>query len=128
MNQINNKEYEVVKRLPVLKRYEYFIKKVADAAELWGLSNNTWATAQNSDGEIVIPFWPKKEFAEACATGEWEKYSPKSIDLKDFLEKWLPGMLRDGYRPAIFYNANDQGVVVDIERLKNDLLEELEKY
>jgi len=125
---MNNKEFEVVKGLPASKRYEYFIKKVADSTEVWGLSNTTWATAQVDGGGTVIPFWPKQEFAKACATDEWEKYSPKSIDLKDFLEKWLPGMLRDGYRPAIFYNANDRGVVVDIERLKNDLSEELEKY
>lgn len=125
---MNSKEFENVLRLPASKRYEYFIKKVSDSEEVWGLYGNGWATAQDNDGSIVIPFWPKKEFAQFCAKGSWEEYLPKSIGLEDFLDKWLPGMLKDNYKPAIFYTDNDQGIVVETDRLKNDIEEELENY
>ncbi|KWZ82348.1 hypothetical protein [Heyndrickxia coagulans] len=43
------------------------------------------------------------------------------------MNEWLPGMKSDGIKPSIFWN-NVDSVVVDTERLKKDLDEELENY
>ena len=60
---LNNKEIEVVSKLPALKRYEYFIKKVADFEEVWGLFDVGWAISEDDNGNSLMPFWSKKEFA-----------------------------------------------------------------
>ncbi|MEN6316564.1 MAG: DUF2750 domain-containing protein [Clostridiaceae bacterium] len=125
---MNNKEIESVSKLSGSKRYEYFIKKVADFEEVWGLYDNGWAVGESSDGNINIPFWPKKEFAQLCSKEAWTGYLPKRITLEDFMNNWLPGMNRDNRKPAIFYTEEDKGVVIEITRLLNDLEEELMKY
>lgn len=56
-----------------------------------------------------------------------ERVPCKKIDLYEFMNEWLPGMKSDGIKPSIFWN-NVDSVVVDTERLKKDLDEELENY
>lgn len=125
---MKTKEIDTIINLPANKRYEYFVKKVADFEEVWGLYNNGWATAEDDQGNIVIPFWPNKEFADLCVVENWVGYTAKSIRIGDFIEKWLPGMQRDNRLAAIFYTIKDSGVVVDLKKLKIDLQMELDKY
>lgn len=124
---MNEKEFEAVIKLPASKRYEYFIKKIVDSEELWGLYNEGWAVTRDDEGNLLIPFWPKKEFAEYCAVGEQSVYVAENIDLYEFMEQWLQGMQEDGYKPSIFWNNIDSAVVA-IDTLLTDLNTELENY
>jgi hypothetical protein len=99
---MNKKEFEALITKPPNIRYEYFIKKVADSEEVWGLYNAGWAAAQDEEGNTVIPFFPKKEFAENCARKEWSTYEAEAIDLEEFKNEWLTGMKSDGIKPSIF--------------------------
>ena len=121
------KEYEFLMKSDARKRYEYFIKKATDFEEVWGLYNNGWVTTTDSDGRALIPFWPKKEFAEACALHEWQMYVATPIELSEFINSWLPGMRMDGTIMSIFWN-NIDSVVVDVDVILNDLERELENY
>lgn len=122
-----NKELEAVIKLPANKRYEYFIKKVVDFEEVWGLYHDGWAISQDDTGKMLMPFWPKKEFAELCSIEEWSDYTPKSIDLDEFINDWLPGIKKDGYKLSIFWNNHDSAVL-EVDTLLRDLETELEKY
>ncbi|MGV2941294.1 DUF2750 domain-containing protein [Mesobacillus sp. LC4] len=124
---MNKQEFEAVIRLPAPIRYEYFIKKAADYEEVWGLYNEGWASAQDAEGNVLLPFYPNEKFAEAFAKNEWEGCRPKKIELRDFLEKWLPGMKVDGFKPSIFPTDTDSAVM-DVDTLCEDIEEELEKY
>lgn len=53
---MNNKEFEAVIKIPGPKRYEYFIKKVVDYEELWGLYDDGWAITEDDQGNKMIPF------------------------------------------------------------------------
>lgn len=124
---MNQKEFESVIKQPPNIRYEYFIKKVADYEEVWGLYNDGWATAKDDGGNTLIPFFPKKEFAEYCAVNEWETFQAEPIDLDQFIEDWLIGMKKDRVSPSIF-PTNEDSVVVEIDVLLRDLNNELENY
>ncbi|GGJ94756.1 hypothetical protein GCM10007063_16610 [Lentibacillus kapialis] len=124
---MKNEEIKAVSNLPAPKRYEYFIKKVADFEEVWGLFEDGWAISEDENGSPLFPFWPKKEFANLCAIHEWNGYRPKKIDLEEFIEEWLPGMDADGIRPSIFWNNTDSAVL-ETHTLKLDLEEELNNY
>ncbi|TYS17753.1 DUF2750 domain-containing protein [Rossellomorea vietnamensis] len=124
---MDKKEFDSVSRLPAAVRYEYFIKKVADHEEVWGLYNEGWATAHDEEGKVLIPFFPRREFAESCAKDKWTGYHAKSVELDDFVDKWLAGMKEKGIRPSIFPVEEDTAVV-EIEVLLNDLEAELENY
>ena len=113
--------------LPAHKRYNYFIRKVVDYEEVWGLYKEGWAVTEDLEGKKLVPFWPKSEFAEICAKGEWDGYIPSKINLDEFLNNWIPGMIKDGLKVAVFW-MDDDSVVVDPKRLLADMNEELENY
>lgn len=124
---MDNKELEAVIKLSAQKRYEYFIKKIVDFEELWGLYDDGWAMTSDDNKNMMIPFWPKKEYADFCAIGEWRGYTSESIDLYEFINKWLPDMKVDNIKPSIFFN-NENSAVIEVEKLIGDIEEELENY
>ena len=44
------------------------------------------------------------------------------------MERWVPGMKRDGRMIGVFPTQYDKGVVVQPEQLLNDLSKECERY
>lgn len=111
-------------------RYNYFVGKVAETEEIWGLWNKDgWATLGDNENRIVVPFWPEKEFALLCCTGEWSAYEPKSISLYDLMEKWLPGMQKDERLASVFLvPENKTGSIIAPAILLEDLNDEARKY
>ncbi|MFN3653243.1 MAG: DUF2750 domain-containing protein [Armatimonadota bacterium] len=126
----NDHEYRNVLGLDARGRYEYFIHKVADWQEVWGLRRQAgWVTFGHPDGGEGFPFWPHPRYAEACATGDWSDHLPESIPLDAFVERWLPGMAADGLKVAVFpVPETNNAAVLAPETLKADLEEELLKY
>ena len=124
---MNQKELDSIIKQPPNIRYEYFIKKVADYEEVWGLYDDGWATAQDDDGNMLIPFFPRKEFAEYCAVNEWNNFKAEPIDLNEFIENWLVGMRKDRVKPSIF-PINEDSEMVEIDVILRDLNSELENY
>jgi hypothetical protein len=125
---INGKEFETVLRLRPEKRYEYFIKKVADWQEIWSLWKDGWVLMGDANQTEIVPVWPHPMFAEAFAVGEWLGYAPKKIDLEEWMTKWIPGMEKDHRVVAVFPAGESQTTTVTPLKLKSDLEEELAKY
>lgn len=125
---MHSKKVENILLLTGKERYEYFVRRVSDFEQVWGLFSDGWATAENNEGQKGISFWSESEFAELCATNEWSNYKPKEIKIDAFLEKWLPGMEKDGIDAIIFSTPNEKGVFVKPNMLLNDINEELEQY
>lgn len=126
---VNDKEITNVLSLSGPDRYEHFVNRVADWEELWGLKDDAgWVTLANDEGEEGIPLWPHPEYAKMCANGPWEGNQPALIDLRSFIEKWLPGMEHDGMLVAVFPTPEGKGVFVLSSVLAEDLNEALNQY
>jgi hypothetical protein len=125
---MDHKKLVSILQLDAAARYAYFVRKVADTQAIWGLEQSAWASAANDEGSMPFPFWPEKEFADLCATGSWEGYAARAIDLRDFLGKWLHGMTRDGVKPVIFPTPENRGVVVSAEKLQEAIEAENAQY
>ena len=126
---MNKKDFLEILSLPVLERYKYFIEKTAFLEELWGLYDNYgWAMFVSDSGHKLIPFWPKKVFAEFCIFNFGEVYSPQPIDIYKFINNWLPDLKEENIKPAIFYMPNKSYFVPDINILINDIKSELYSY
>jgi len=125
---LNGQEFESVVRLPPQKRYEYFVKKVADWREVWSLWNDGWALMGDKDGDETVPVWPDALFAEASAVGEWLGYKPRRISLEEWLNRWTPGMEVDHRRVAVFPVLEGQATTASPLKLETDLKLELAKY
>jgi len=128
MKQMHSKEFDALLQLPAPDRYALFIRRVADWEEVWSLrSDDGWCLVSDDDGVEAFPVWPHQQFADACVNS-MDKETSAKISLQDWLEKWLPGMMGDGRKVAVFPTPNGQGIVVSPSQLRDDLLAECEPY
>jgi hypothetical protein len=128
MKQMQDKEFAALIGMPAPDRYALFVRRVADWEEVWSLrTDNGWCLMANEDGVELIPVWPHPRFADACADAQKKEQAAK-IPLEDWLDRWLPGMNRDGRQVAVFPVPGGKGIVVSPDRLKSDLLAECEQY
>jgi hypothetical protein len=125
--KINAEEIKSVINLPGEKRYKYFIKKIADQNQVWGLWNEGWAMGVTDDGTRTIPVWPAKEYARLCQVGDWSNFHPKPIPLQELIHEMLPDAAKGGIRVSIFDTPNESSVLVSDEELVADLEAELSK-
>jgi hypothetical protein len=126
--KVSPKQMDAVLALPGIKRFEHFIKVIADWQEVWGLYLDGWALAAADDGTTVFPLWPAKEYAQVCAANEWTGYEPRSISLSDFTEVLLPKLKLDGVLPGVFFTPTSKGVTPSVDELKSALEAELQNY
>lgn len=113
-----------ISEMQATERYDCFIEKVCELGVVWGLYDEGWA-AGKVDGVDVIPVWPERELAAACATDGWAGLAPKEIALRDFLDKWIPGASADATRFAVFPTVSQKAAVVENDVLRADLEAEL---
>ena len=126
---LSEQELISVLSLSGAKRYSYFIKKVADWEEVWSLRNQDgWILATESSGRELIPVWPHERFAQVCVTGEWQDCEPAVIELSIWMERWIPGIVKDGRQIAVFSTPEDKGVVVQPGQLYTEICKECEQY
>lgn len=118
------REIEAVLAADGKHRYEYFIHRVCDTRQVWGLYQDGWASLGDGSDKL-IPFWPHARFAERFATGGWERYVPREIELETFLARWIPGMQSEGIQAAIFPDAKGSAVIVRPADLEANLRHEL---
>ena len=100
---------QAVLRLPAARRYEYFLQRVAESGEVWGLDGEGWALALDDAGRDVLPLWPTPEFAAMCATRLWSGFQPRAIKLQELLENVLPQLEEEGMPVGIFFTPEGQG-------------------
>ena len=99
---------------------ERFIRRVRDHGEVWGLRSEArgWAYCPSNDGdEDVLVFWSDRAYAARHAVDEWADYVPTVIPLEAFMQRWLPGMQRDGALAGVNFNADLAGVELRPEAL-----------
>jgi hypothetical protein len=125
--RITRKEVEAVIKLPGEKRYSYFVKKIADQNQVWGLWNEGWAMGITDEGTPTIPLWPAKEYAELCRYGDWVCFQPTPIPLHEFMDEMLPDLTNDGVQVSIFDTPSKDAVFVSNEDLISSLKIELSK-
>lgn len=122
-------EFEAVLRLPAPERYAYFVKRCGDWEEVWGLRDDRGlVTAEDEGGQVFMPIWPHAEYARACALDGWENAEPASIELDEWVEKWLPELETKRQSVSVFPVPAGNGVAAEPGRLRGDLQAEVELY
>jgi hypothetical protein len=125
---MNPKQLAAVFALPAARRFEHFVKVIADRQQAWGLYDDGWAMAGTDDGRPVFPLWPRGEYAEACALDAWAGYTPNAIPLDDLMRVLLPKLRSDGVLPGVLPTPNSKGATPSIDELIAALEEELRRY
>ncbi|WP_350307541.1 DUF2750 domain-containing protein [Photorhabdus viridis] len=127
--KLSDKEIEVMSKKGHKDRYVYFIKRVVDNEAAWILDDEGFALTSDDIGNDILPLWPAREYAEACANGDWDGYNPKKIDLEYILDELLPDLSKDQIKLGIFMvpSITDTPIIA-ADSLLVDLQNECEKY
>ena len=128
MRRTSELEMQGVLRLDGPKRFDHFVKRVADEERAWGLWNDGWALMTDDNGTAVFPLWPAAEYAELHRTGEWASYAAREIALPDLLEELLPRLAQKGVLPGVFPTPTGKGVTPRPEELLAVLRNEQARY
>ena len=114
MEKLHEKEIANVLQLSNEKKFQYVVKNALETELIWSLKNEDgWVLAANDDGTEAVPIWPAPEFATMCIGENWSDTEPASIDVEVWLERWTPGMIKDGRLVAIFPGSNTKGMIMD---------------
>jgi len=127
--KLSEKEIENVSKLEPIKRYQYFIKRIADHTFIFTLRNQdgSWAISSVENNKL-FPIWPAAEYAQKCAIDEWENFSVERLSLNRFRTELMNSIREEKFLLNIFPVSKTTGFVVDLEEFQRDLQEELEKY
>jgi hypothetical protein len=107
--EASHERMQAVLRLPAARRYAYFLQRVVESGQVWGLEAEGWALALDDDGRDVLPLWPAPEFAAICANRLWEGFQPRSIPLTQLMDSVLPQLAEEGIPVGIFFTPEGQG-------------------
>lgn len=127
--QMNKHQFDQVISLPAQKRFNHFISKITDWEEVWALKSiDGFATLGDNENHICIPLWPHSEYATALAKDSWSNFRPESIDIENFINKWIPGMIKDEYWVAVFPTPSQKGIIISPSALYEVLSIELKRF
>ena len=126
--ELRDQEYKAVLQLSPEDRYGYCLRHIADEERVWSLWQDGWALLGTDDGTEVVPIWPHSRYAEACTVEDFSGYQARAISLQDWLDRWIPGMVRDRRLVAVFLTPDGQGPVVTPHEIESDLRAELAQY
>ncbi|MFC3157160.1 Protein of unknown function [Chryseobacterium arachidis] len=126
---MNSKKFESIMALAPQKRYDYFIKKIADAQQLWTIvdSEGNYAISM-IDKHSLISFWPEEEFIASNLEENWEDYKPLLLTLDDLSDNVIDYIAQEGLLINVFPLNGRSGFVVDLEEFSRDLTTELKNY
>ena len=114
---LSQQQLDEISAMPPEQRLRYFINQVVAEKQVWILTDEHGAVMLTTEDEDCIPVWPQKEFAQMWATGEWQGFEPKAIDLNHWMQKWTPGLEDDEIAVVVFPLSEDDGLVLDVAEL-----------
>lgn len=127
--KLTKQEIDYVSKLEPFKRYEYFIRKVADFQELWTIIDNNGAISLSDiEKHRLVSFWTAEDFIQSNLTGNWKGFTPIKIDLDNLDDTIIPFIEENEYLLSIFPVNGKSGFVVNLEEFIRDLNDELENY
>jgi len=118
---MHEQEYDLILQLADSHRYSYFVVRVAEWGRFWSLvSEEGWVLIVDEEGNKILPFWPRPEFAELHRLDEWAYTVPEAIDLSEWFVEWTPIMIAQNYLIAVFPTVTSSGLIVSPEQLMKD--------
>jgi hypothetical protein len=125
---MNYSEVEDIFCLNPDRKYKYFLNKVSETEQVYGLKDKKgWITVKNDKNNIAMPIWPAYDFAKYCLENQWKEAQIESIDLFEFMEYWLDGMKRDGCMVLVLGDSSGSGAFIEADVFKSELQEFLAK-
>ncbi len=75
-----------------------------------------------------FPIWPHPEYAQLTADNRFPGNTPERITLSDFMNKWLPGLEKDGIKVGVFPNLEWTMWIMEPDDVGITLKDEIAQY
>lgn len=126
--QSNQENITKLFKKPGEKRYDYFIKKVVENEEVYGLADEEgWALLGDDSDADILPLFPAADLAEAFRQAtDFDEYAVEALDVNELMA-WFDDMEKDNLLVAVFPNPELNGAVVELKQLKADLQKAFDK-
>jgi len=101
-----------------------FVKRIIKSEAIWYLSHPDGVanSVSNDDEETtILLFWSDRSYASRAKKEAFFDYQEESIDLFDFLFRWLPGMSRDNALAGTNWTQDLIGVEKDPFKLREEI-------
>jgi hypothetical protein len=128
--EISDKEFEALNKCTPEVRYQYTLKRIADAEAIWLLWNDEdGIVIQAYDEECLLPMWSSREYAQAFCVGDFKDCKCKAVTLDYFVEYVVDVINEDNLLIDVFPTQQEgRGKVVDLNTFAEDLNKYLEDY
>ncbi len=103
-----------------------FVRRIVQSETVWYLSHPDGVANSISDDDdetTILLFWSDRPYATRAKKEEFPEFEEASMDLFDFLFRWLPGMSRDG----VLAGTNWTQDLIGVEKDPFELREEIEE-
>ncbi|MDC0712381.1 DUF2750 domain-containing protein [Stigmatella sp. ncwal1] len=120
--EMSEARLQAVLALPPERRHAWFLQRVRESGEAWGLYAEGWALAKDDQGNDVLPLWPTQAFAQRCAIRLWASFVPRRVALSELLEELLPALAEEALAVGVFFNPEGQGWPVAAQELGSQLV------
>ncbi|MCZ2720715.1 DUF2750 domain-containing protein [Marinomonas sp. 15G1-11] len=117
----DDQQVETFFRLQSNTRYDEVVNHCKKKQDVWVLQDDQGCLIIELGSEKVLPIWNDSSLAEQWKGKEYEGFSASVIAFADFSSKWLPGMVRDGFKLGIAPNLAGEGIVVATAEFARDI-------
>ena len=103
-----------------------FIRRVSASQTVFHLCSNEGvanAISNTDEGSVVLMFWSDAAYARRVQANGFDSYEIETIDLFDFLFRWLPGMTGDGVLAGLNWDHELRGRECDPFELREEIEE-----
>jgi hypothetical protein len=93
-----------------------FYKEATESGRVWTVRDSGGFPAPKGDAARAMPFWSSRSRVERIIANvpAYLGFDPFEIDLPTFLDRWLPGLQRDGLKAGLNWSG-DRAVGYDVE-------------
>ena len=115
-------EYQSSDSFSDTQQLEYFLTRVFETEEVWGLDDGCeWIFRTSASGENSLVVWPYKKFAEEAAVDAWSAYHVEAESLESFMEITLEMLMTEDVMVEIMAKPDKPGCLISPHQLKSIL-------
>ena len=93
-----------------------FYREATSGGRVWTIRDAGGFPAPQGDGARAMSFWSSRERVERVigSVAAYSTFEPFEIDLAAFMDRWLPGLERDGLKVGVNWSG-DRAMGYDVE-------------
>jgi hypothetical protein len=106
------------------ENHDRFVRRIIESETVWYLSHPDGVanSVSNDDEETtILLFWSDRAYATRARKETFPEFEETSMDLFDFLYRWLPGMSGDGILAGTNWTQDLIGVEKDPYELREEI-------